>query len=114
MTCSLITINHTRSLYHTVKKIPELLNTHPQTQLHTMSDSDICSDNENYGGIGAAMANSMHRRERRRERAYRARRRVMSKEEEEEENNEGRRGGDDDDRKKPAAAAAAASSMTRS
>ena len=56
-----------------------------------MSDSDICSDDENYGGIGAAMANSMHRRERRRERAYRARRRVMSKEEEEEENNEGRR-----------------------
>ena len=26
-----------------------------------MSDSDICSDDEKYGGIGSAMANSLHR-----------------------------------------------------
>ena len=29
-----------------------------------MSDSNICSDDEKYGGIGSAMANSLHRQER--------------------------------------------------
>jgi hypothetical protein len=29
-----------------------------------MSDGDICSDNKKYGGFGAAMANSLHRRDR--------------------------------------------------
>jgi hypothetical protein len=38
-----------------------------RTQPRTMSDGDICSNDEKYGGFGAMMANSLHRQEERRE-----------------------------------------------
>ena len=38
-----------------------------QTQPRTMSDGDICSDDEKYGGFGAMMANSLRRQEERQE-----------------------------------------------
>jgi hypothetical protein len=33
------------------------------TQPRTMSDGDICSDDEKYGGFGVMMANSLRRQE---------------------------------------------------
>ena len=38
-----------------------------RTQLRTMSDGDICSDDKKYGGLGAMMANSLCRQEERQE-----------------------------------------------
>jgi hypothetical protein len=44
---------------HGTKNNQHNSSTQPRTQPCTMSDGDICSDDERYGGFGAAMANSL-------------------------------------------------------
>jgi hypothetical protein len=45
---------------HGTKNNQHNSSTQPRTQPRTMSDGNICSDDEKYGGFGAAMAKSLH------------------------------------------------------
>jgi hypothetical protein len=49
-----------------------------QTQPRTMSDGNICSDDEKYGGFGAMMANSLRRQEEQQEERERRAARSLS------------------------------------
>ena len=49
---------------HGTKNNQHNSSTQPRTQPCTMSDGDICSDDEKYGGFGAVMATLLRRRDR--------------------------------------------------
>ena len=52
-------ITHTGALCSHGTKNNQHNSTQPQKQPHTMFDGNICSDDKNYRGFGAAMANSL-------------------------------------------------------